>query len=164
MASRTTRRILVVVGVILFLVLAAGGVAIYYVVSGLQRIGEDLSSDTTASFRPKVTAEGVEFEMGYGKNVTNLALFTVLDADGNKLWEIEGHGADKPQTVVYGQLPPGPEKHWTQGFPEGGSRPADIRGKHVKVEVSVRFNVAFGTGHQTYRDEFDIPGEPPAGK
>jgi hypothetical protein len=159
MSATVLRR---VVGILLVILIAGAvvtGVVLYSVVSAARSIGEGLSSDTTATFRPKVTAENVQFEMTYGKNVVNLSVFTVLDAGGNKIWEIEQHGTFKPTVIVYGELPAGPER-WTQTVPAGGGKPPDIRGKSVRVEVNVRYSVEFGLGHQTYRGEFDIPAAP----
>ncbi|MDY3554411.1 hypothetical protein R5W24_003533 [Gemmata sp. JC717] len=164
MSPRAKRTLLVAIGLVLLLVVVAFGAVAYFVATTARQVGNDLdalNSDTSANFRPKVTAGRVEFEMTYGKDVVNLSVFTVLDAEGKKLWELEGRGTARPPVVVYGERPPGPGvEDYKQVFPEGGVKPTDIRGTSVRVEISVRYIIPLGAGHQTYRGEFDIPNGP----
>lgn len=157
MASSIWRGVLIVFVVLLLLVAVAGGVVLYVGFRAVKDVGEALSSDTTAKVQVKASGERLEFHLTYGKSVQNLSGFTVQDAEGNKLWRVEGHGQSKPPVVVYGELPPPPAADFEQKVPAGGAKPPDIRGKKVRLEIDVRFLVAFGAGHQTYREELEIP-------
>ncbi len=132
------------------------GLVVVAVVVGVVTIGEALSSDTTVTIQPRTVNERVEFDLTYGKSVTGLSVFVVQDADGNDLWKLSGHSDVKPPKVVYGVVPNDPVGAWQQEFPTDG-KPADIRGRHVKVEADCRFIVALGAGHESTRAEFDIP-------
>ena len=160
MSSPAIRTLLGVVGFILLLVVVVVGVGLYLAYSTVQNVANQLTTDTTTTFRPRTSAGRVEFAMTYGKNVMNLAKFTVSDVQGNRLWELECHGADKPAVVVYGELPPGTAREYEQKYPPEGAKPAEIRGSPVRVEVNVRFNSPMGLGHELYRGEFNIPDAP----
>jgi hypothetical protein len=137
---------------ILITVLALGLIVVAVVVTGIIKIGEALSTETNATIRAKAEGEPVQFELGYGKDITSLNVFIVQDADGKELWKLEGVGEQKPARLVYGVVPEGGK----QTVPTEG-KPPDIRGKHIKVEVSCRFIIAMGAGNQSSYAEFDIP-------
>jgi hypothetical protein len=147
-------------GILLGLTLAGiavvGTVAILVVV-GVVELSKAFSSETHATIVPRTVNGQVEFEMGYGKDVTALSVFIVRDMEGNELWRLDGRSSQKPPKLVYGVLPSGSAGEWEQVFPTGGARPVDIRGKRVTVEANCGFVVAFGAGHQSTHAEFDIP-------
>src|SRR5262245_15819319 len=128
-----------------------------FVVIGLVKLGEALEHDTTVSIHQTIANDRVEFEVKLGKDVSGIAQFTVFDAEGKELWKLYGTGSVKPPKIVYGVVPTEPADSWKQLEPSEGSRPPDIRGKHIKVEVSTRLDGWFGVGHQRASAEFDVP-------
>jgi len=92
-----------------------------------------------------------------GKDVSGISQFTVLDADGKEHWKLYGTGTVKPPKIVYGVVPSEPADSWKQLEPGEGALPPDIRGKHIKVEVSTRLDTWFGVAHQQASAEFDVP-------
>jgi hypothetical protein len=137
---------------ILLTVLALGLIVVAVVVTGIIKIGEAVSNETNATIRAQTEGDQVQFELGYGKDITNLSIFIVQDADGKEIWRLDGIGEQKPSRLVYGVVPEGGK----QTVPTGG-KPPDIRGKHVKVEASCRFIIPMGAGSQSSYAEFDIP-------
>ena len=149
-----------VLGILLGLTIAGVavvGVVMFFVVAGVVQLGKALSTETEATIRMQTANGQVEFEMGYGKDVTGLSVFLVQDVEGNELWRLSGRSDQKPPKVVYGVVPDEPAGAWEQVFPADGKPPPDIRGKHVRIEANCRFIVAFGAGHQSTYAEFDIP-------
>ena len=134
-----------------------GGLIVVAAVVGLKKLGEALAHDTSVSIHQKMGNDRVEFEVVLGKDVSGIAQFTVKDADGKELWKLYGTGTVKPGQIVYGVVPTQPADSWKQLEPSEGSRPPDIRGKHIKVEVSTRLDGWFGVGHQSTSAEFDVP-------
>jgi len=128
-----------------------------FVVVGLIKLGEALDHDTSVSILQKMVNDRVEFEVVLGKDVSGIAQFTVKDAEGKELWKLYGTGTVKPPKIIYGVVPSEPADSWKQLEPSEGARPPDIRGKHIKVEVSTRLDGWFGVGHQSAHAEFDIP-------
>jgi hypothetical protein len=128
-----------------------------FVVIGIIKIGEALEHDTQVSINQKIANDRVEFEVVLGKDVSGIAQFTVRDVEGKELWKLYGTGSVKPPKIIYGVVPTEPADSWKQLEPSEGSRPPDIRGKHVKVEVSTRLDGWFGVGHQSAYAEFDVP-------
>jgi hypothetical protein len=127
-----------------------------FVVIGLIKLGEALEHDTSVSIRQTIANDRVEFEVVLGKDVSGIAQFTVKDAVGKELWKLYGIGTVNPPKIIYGVVPE-PADSWRQLEPSEGSRPPDIRGKHIKVEVSTRLDGWFGVGHQSTYAEFDVP-------
>ena len=160
MLSRTTRIILGVIGFVLILVVVAVGGALYLFFSAAREVADQLSDDTTASARPTTANGRVEFAMTYGREVVNLSRFTVLEAQGNQLWQLECRNSRKPPLVVYGELPTDAPRGYVQLFPADGAKPTDIRGTKVRVKIEVRYIIAMGAGHQIYESEFDIAKGP----
>ena len=148
MEGRTRSRLLIWLGVILLVLLAACGVAGYLIWSAVTKVGGALSTDTRVGVRPVTTGGQLELHLTYGNEATGIVTVTVTDEAGNRLWEIDGQGQSKPAKIVYGQLPADPAVPWRQEFPENGQPPADIRGKTVKIRVVNRFQVAFGPGQE----------------
>jgi hypothetical protein len=133
------------------------GLVVAGVVAGVSQLGKALSTETEVTIRPQTVNGQVVFEMTYGKDVTGLSVFIVQDTNGNELWRLDAAGSDaKPAKVVYGAIPTDPAGVWKQVFPADGKPPADIRGKHVKVEANCRYIIAMGAGHQSTWAEFDI--------
>ena len=144
-----------ILGIVFTIVVLAIGVvlgAVGLFVFGMVKLGEAFSSETDATIRTKTDNGQVQFDLSYGKDITNLVVFIVRDADGKELWKLEGHGQPKPARLVYGVVPEGGK----QTLPSEG-KPPDIRGKHIKVEASCRFLIALGVGQQSSYAEFDIP-------
>ncbi len=143
----------------LLTVLAVIGVVIWIVIAGLWKIGAALSSDTQSFVRlnPAVLIGPPEFDLTYGKDVTDLSVFIVKDSQGNVLWTLSGNNSLTPAKIVYGTLPAGPAGSWKQDFPLDNKAPRDIRGKSIQVEIDCRYNIALGPGHQRNDAEFDIP-------
>jgi hypothetical protein len=134
------------------------GLVVAGVVAGVVQIGKALSTETEVMIRPQAVNGQVEFELTYGKDLTGLSVFIVQDAGGNELWRLDAAGSDaKPPKVVYGVVPTDPAGAWKQVAPADGKPPADIRGRHIKVEANCRYIIAMGAGHQSTRAEFDIP-------
>ena len=99
MASRAVRIILGVVGSLLVLVVILVGVGLYLAGSFVQKVADEIRTETLTTIRPRTTAEHVEFALTYGKDVTNLANFTVSDSQGNRLWELDCRGSGKPAVI-----------------------------------------------------------------
>ncbi|HJZ92366.1 MAG TPA: hypothetical protein VKE40_15930 [Gemmataceae bacterium] len=157
MQSRTRSRLLIWLGVIVLVLLVAGAAVVYVVGMAVGTLGKALVPETHVAVTPKTSNGQLELELSYGKNVTGLDKVTVLDVEGNKLWEISAPGTGKPGKVVYGQVPTEPDVAWQQNFPEGGKPPADIRGKTVQVKIDQRFLVAIGVGHELTEVTVEMP-------
>jgi len=133
------------------------GLIVVASVVGLKKLGEALEHDTQVSIRQTIANDRVEFEVILGKDVSGISQFTVLDADGKEHWKLYGTGTVKPPKIVYGVVPSEPADSWKQLEPGEGALPPDIRGKHIKVEVSTRLDTWFGVAHQQASAEFDVP-------
>jgi hypothetical protein len=128
-----------------------------FVVVGIVKIGEALEHDTQVSIRQTIANDRVEFEVILGKDVSGISQFIVRDAENKELWKLYGTGSVKPPRIVYGVVPTEPADSWRQLEPSEGSLPPDIRGRHIKVEVSTRLDTWFGVAHQSAHAEFDVP-------
>ena len=133
------------------------GLIVVAAIYGLKKLGEALEHDTQVSIRQTIANDRVEFEVILGKDVSGIAQFTVRDEEGKELWKLYGTGSVKPPRIVYGVVPTEPADSWRQLEPSEGSLPPDIRGKHIKVEVSTRLDTWFGVAHQSAYAEFDVP-------
>jgi hypothetical protein len=133
------------------------GLVVVAAVVGLKKLGEALEHDTQVSIRQTNANDRVEFEVILGKDVSGISQFTVRDAEGQELWKLYGTGTVKPPKIVYGMVPAEPADSWKQLEPGEGALPPDIRGKHIKLEVSTRLDTWFGVAHQSEYAEFDIP-------
>ena len=47
---------------------------------------------------------------------------------------------------MYGVVPTDAVAKWKQEFPADGSPPADILGKHIKIEANCRYIIGMGAG------------------
>jgi hypothetical protein len=157
--AKNNRRIFLAIGVIILSGVAVVGVVTYDLWKAVVGITDALSTETTVAIQPKANKNPVELDLTYGKDVTNVALVVVTDAEGNELWRLRGGGQEKPATIVYGVVPTDAHKTWKQEFPEDGKPPADIRGKQVKVDINVGYNIAFGPGHNSTVVEINVPKE-----
>jgi hypothetical protein len=133
------------------------GLVVVAAVVGLKKLGEALEHDTQVSIRQTIANDRVEFQVILGKDVSGIAQFTVRDEEGKELWRLYGTGSVKPPKIIYGVVPTEPADSWRQLEPGEGALPPDIRGKHIKVEVSTRLDGWFGVGHQSTFAEFDVP-------
>ena len=127
------------------------------VIVGLMKLGDALQSDTSVSIHQTMANDRVEFEIRLGPDVSGIAQFNVRDKEGKELWKLYGTGSVKPPKIIYGVVPTEPADSWRQLEPSEGALPPDIRGKHIKVEVSTRLDGWFGVGHQSTSAEFDVP-------
>jgi hypothetical protein len=157
-----TTRIVVGIGLVLFLLVSACGGVGYFAYRWIQGIGENLSVDTT--FATVVAKPGTnndnappEFLFLYGSSVSGIVTLKVTDTNDVTLWEITGPGTTKPTGIVYGQLPPDADKSWKQTTPPNDARPKDIRGQRVKVELRTRYNIPLGPGQQSTKAELEFP-------
>jgi hypothetical protein len=127
---------------------------------GLIRIGDWLNAEEkggVVTVQPKVVDGKVEFSIHGGKNIRNMDGIEVYDDKETLLWKINNPGNEKPEKMVYGELPKNTETPWKQEKPEENKPPEDIRGKRVVVKISSRVQSWFGLGSQTNEFTLDIP-------
>ena len=145
--SRSTLKVFlgILIGVLIMLALLAV-LAVYALGCAIGKVGQALQTDTKVAVRAVTTNGQLELDLTYGNEATGISLITFTDAAGNKLWEVTGQGSEKPAKLIYGQLPA--DGSLKQTFPEDGKPPPDIRGQTVTVQVTNRFQVAFGPGQE----------------
>jgi hypothetical protein len=140
---------------VVFTLLVVGVVVVYMVGCAVGKVGESLQTDTKVAVIATTANGKMELDLSYGGKATGITTITVMDAQGDKLWEVSGQGTAKPAKVEYGQLPA--DGSLKQVFPEDGKPPADIHGKTVQVRVVNRFQVAFGPGQEITDVTVDVP-------
>jgi RNA polymerase sigma factor (sigma-70 family) len=116
--------------------------------------------DWGLAVRTRVIDGQVQFDVAYGRNVTGISAFIVEDEQGNPLWSVRASGQNNIKKITYGVVPV--DRNYAgrqQEVPADGTKPEDIRGKKVRIEVDYRDMALFGPGTEVYRDTVEVPKE-----
>jgi RNA polymerase sigma factor (sigma-70 family) len=110
----------------------------------------------------KINDGQIDFEFDYGRRVQGISRFVVADSAGNRLWAINGSTQNGIRSITYG-VPPADKTHFLrvqqQEFPEKNQKPADIRGKEVRIKVSYTHSTFLGPGQEIYETTVEVPKE-----